>query len=125
MPENESYIQSLFAKRIGGDQFGKDTTIYKFEKIKRAKCAALKANPNKELFDMGVGEPDEIAYPGAIKVLQEEAAKPENRGYTDNGIQEYLERFYHEPGSWTEYLERIGLGQILDASRRGRSIYDD
>ena len=43
----------------------------------------------------------------------------------DKGIQEYLERFYYEPNSWTEYLERIGLGQILDASRRGRSIYDD
>ncbi len=89
MSDTESYIQSLFAKRLGGDQFGKDTTVYKFEKIKRAKRAALKANPNKELFDMGVGEPDEMAYPGVIKVLQEEAAKPENRGYTDNGIQEF------------------------------------
>jgi LL-diaminopimelate aminotransferase len=89
MPENESYIQSLFAQRMGGDKFGKDTTIYKFEKIKRAKRAAVDANPDKELFDMGVGEPDEMAYPGVIKVLQEEAAKPENRGYTDNGIQEF------------------------------------
>ncbi len=91
MSQNESYIQSLFAKRLGGDQFGKDTTIYKFEKIKRAKRAALKANPDKELFDMGVGEPDEMAYPGVIEVLQKEAAKPENRGYTDNGIQEFKE----------------------------------
>lgn len=89
MPDDESYIQSLFAQRMGGDQFGKDTTIYKFEKIKRAKRAALEANPDKELFDMGVGEPDEMAYPGVVKVLQEEAAKPENRGYTDNGIQEF------------------------------------
>ena len=89
MPEDESYIQSLFAQRMGGDQFGKDTTIYKFEKIKRAKRAALQANPDKELFDMGVGEPDEMAYPGVVTVLQEEAAKPENRGYTDNGIQEF------------------------------------
>jgi len=91
MSENESYIQSLFAQRLGGDQFGKDTTIYKFEKIKRAKRAALKANPDEELFDMGVGEPDEMAYPGVIEVLQKEAAKPENRGYTDNGIQEFKE----------------------------------
>jgi len=89
MSDNESYIQSLFAQRLGGDQFGKDTTIYKFEKIKRAKRAALKANPDKELFDMGVGEPDEMAYTGVVKVLQQEAAKPENRGYTDNGIQEF------------------------------------
>ncbi|MDA0691673.1 MAG: LL-diaminopimelate aminotransferase [Nitrospinae bacterium] len=89
MSDNESYIQSLFAQRLGGDQFGKDTKIYKFEKIKRAKRAALDENPGKDLFDMGVGEPDEKAYPGVIKTLQLEAEKPENRGYTDNGIQEF------------------------------------
>ena len=73
MSENESYIQSLFAKRLGGERFGKDTTIYKFEKIKRAKRAALSANPEKELFDMGVGEPDEMAFPKVVKALQLEA----------------------------------------------------
>jgi LL-diaminopimelate aminotransferase len=86
---DESYIQSLFADRIGGSQFGKDTKIYKFEKIKRAKRAAQDANPDKVLFDMGVGEPDEMADPGVIKTLQLEAEKPENRGYTDNGIEEF------------------------------------
>lgn len=86
MPSTESYIQNLFADRLGGSQFGKDTKIYKFEKIKRAKRAALEANPGKELFDMGVGEPDEMADAGVVKVLQAEAEKPENRGYTDNGI---------------------------------------
>ena len=30
------YLQEMFAERIGGNMFGKDTTIYKFEKIKRA-----------------------------------------------------------------------------------------
>ncbi len=86
---DESYIQSLFADRVGGDQFGKDTQIYKFEKIKRAKRETLEANPGKKLFDMGVGEPDEMADPGVIKTLQREAEKPENRGYTDNGIEEF------------------------------------
>ena len=86
---DESYIQSLFADRLGGSQFGKDTKIYKFEKIKRAKRAAQDANPEKVLFDMGVGEPDEMADPGVIKTLQLEAEKPENRGYTDNGIEEF------------------------------------
>jgi len=86
---DESYIQSLFADRLGGSQFGKDTKIYKFEKIKRAKRAAQDANPDKVLFDMGVGEPDEMADPGVIKTLQLEAEKPENRGYTDNGIEEF------------------------------------
>ncbi len=86
---DESYIQSLFADRLGGSQFGKDTKIYKFEKIKRAKRAAQKANPGKVLFDMGVGEPDEMADPGVVKTLQLETEKPENRGYTDNGIEEF------------------------------------
>ena len=86
---DESYIQSLFADRLGGSQFGKDTKIYKFEKIKRAKRAAQDANPDKVLFDMGVGEPDEMADPGVIKALQLEAEKPENRGYTDNGVEEF------------------------------------
>ena len=81
MSSTESYIQSLFADRLGGNQFGKDTKIYKFEKIKRAKRTALDANPGKELFDMGVGEPDEMADAGVVKALQTEAEKPENRGY--------------------------------------------
>jgi len=84
-----SYIQNQFASRLGGDQFGKDTKIYKFEKIKRAKRAALEANPGKELFDLGVGEPDEMAASGVVNALKLEAEKPENRGYTDNGIDEF------------------------------------
>lgn len=89
MSGKESYIQSLYANRLGGDAFGKDTTIYKFEKIKRAKRAALEARPDGELFDMGVGEPDEMAFPEVVKTLQLEAAKTENRGYADNGIEEF------------------------------------
>ena len=89
MTGKENYIQKLFADRLGGNKFGKDTKIYKFEKIKRAKRSAMDANPNKELFDLGVGEPDEMAFPGVIKTLQLEAEKPENRGYTDNGIEEF------------------------------------
>ena len=81
----ESYIQELFAERIGGNRYGKDTAIYKFEKIKRAKRAALAANPNGELFDLGVGEPDAMADAGIIETLYAEARKPENRGYADNG----------------------------------------
>jgi len=84
----ESYIQNLIAERIGGRMFGKDTKIYKFEKIKRAKAAAKAAHPGVELIDMGVGEPDEMAFPGVVKILQSEAEKPENRGYADNGIYE-------------------------------------
>jgi LL-diaminopimelate aminotransferase len=81
----ESYIQDLFAERIGGRRYGKDTAIYKFEKIKRAKRAAMEANPDAELFDLGVGEPDAMADAGIIETLYAEARKPENRGYADNG----------------------------------------
>src|SRR5512139_4055677 len=81
----ESYIQQLFAERIGGNQYGKGTAIYKFEKIKRAKRAALAANPGAEIIDMGVGEPDEMAFPETVAELHKEALKPENRGYADNG----------------------------------------
>ena len=40
--------ENLYANRIGGSNFGKDTTIYKFEKIKRAKAKAIESNPNLE-----------------------------------------------------------------------------
>jgi LL-diaminopimelate aminotransferase len=88
---SESYIQNLFAERIGGSGYGKGTAIYKFERIKRAKRAALAANPGAELIDMGVGEPDEMAFPQSIRALCEAVRKPENRGYADNGGQMYKE----------------------------------
>ena len=106
----ESYIQSLFADRLGGTQFGKDTKIYKFEKIKRAKRAAQKTNPGKELFDMGVGEPDEMAFPSVVKTLTLEAEKPENRGYTDNGIEEFKTAAIH-------YMENVFGVSGLDPAR--------
>lgn len=82
---SDSYIQNLFAERIGGKNYGKSTAIYKFEKIKRAKRAALAANPGAEIIDMGVGEPDEMAFPEVVETLHQAARKPENRGYADNG----------------------------------------
>ena len=84
-PMEESFIQELFAERIGGKNYGKSTAIYKFEKIKRAKAAARQAKPDVELLDLGVGEPDEMAFPEVIQTLSLEANKSENRGYADNG----------------------------------------
>lgn len=43
----------------------------------------------------------------------------------DAGAKAYLDRYYFEPRTWTDYLDRIGLAQVLDAQRRGSSIYDD
>lgn len=86
---SDPYIQNLFAERIGGKSYGKGTEIYKFEKIKRAKRAALNANPGTELIDMGVGEPDEMAFPESVEALCKAARNPENRGYSDNGAAPY------------------------------------
>ena len=81
----DSFIQNSFADRIGGRMYGKGTEIYKFEKIKRAKRAAVAAHPDVELIDMGVGEPDEMATADCVAALAAAAGKPENRTYADNG----------------------------------------
>ena len=73
-------VQQLFAKRIGGSNFGKDDTVYKFEKIKRAKRAAMQEHPGVELIDLGVGEPDGMTPSVVVEELAREAAVYENRG---------------------------------------------
>ena len=117
-----NYIQEMFAERVGGNKFGKDTKIYKFEKIKRAKRAAMEANPDKQLIDMGVGEPDWMAEPEVIETLYKEAKKWENRGYTDNGVTgfkaaaaKYMEKVYNTPklNPETEINHGIGSKPIL------------
>jgi LL-diaminopimelate aminotransferase len=119
---SESYIQGLFAERIGGSQYGKSQAIYKFEKIKRAKRAAMAANPGAEIIDLGVGEPDEMAFPEVVDKLCAEARKPENRGYADNGdavlkasAARYLERVCGVPGinPETEAVHSIGSKAAL------------
>jgi LL-diaminopimelate aminotransferase len=118
----ESYIQTRFAERIGGANYGKSTAIYKFEKIKRAKRAALAANPGAEIIDMGVGEPDEMAFPDVVSRLHDEARRPENRGYADNGdvvlkqaAARYLHRVCGVPGidPEVEVMHSIGSKAAL------------
>jgi glutaconate CoA-transferase subunit A len=41
------------------------------------------------------------------------------------GLKDYLDRYVYGPKSWTEYLSLIGMDEVLEATRRGRSIYDD
>jgi glutaconate CoA-transferase, subunit A len=43
----------------------------------------------------------------------------------EEGIRAYLDRYFHGPKSWTEYLDLLGLDELLDARRRGTSIHDD
>jgi LL-diaminopimelate aminotransferase len=115
-------MEIIVAERLGGKQFGKSTEIYKFEKIKRAKEAAMKNHPLIPIIDMGVGEPDRPADPGVVQVLADEAGKPENRFYADNGIPEfqaaaaqYLKQVYNVEGLNPEeqILHGIGSKSIL------------
>jgi LL-diaminopimelate aminotransferase len=85
----DPWFQSLFAERIGGINYGKGTDIYKFEKIKRAKRKALTEHPERKLLDFGIGENDDMADESVRAALNREANKVENRGYADNGIQNY------------------------------------
>ena len=119
---SESYVQELFADRIGGNQYGKSQGLYKFEKIKRARRAAMAAHPGAEIIDLGVGEPDEIAFPEVVERLCVEARKPENRGYADNGdavlksaAARYLERVCGVKGinAETEIVHSIGSKAAL------------
>src|SRR6202790_1488228 len=87
----DPWFQSLFAERIGGASYGKTTKIYKFEKIKRAKRAALSAHPERKLLDFGIGENDAMADPLVRDALKREVDKLENRGYADNGIAAFKE----------------------------------
>lgn len=111
----ESYIQGLFADRIGGSGYGKNTPIYKFEKIKRAKSAAKQAHPDREMIDMGVGEPDEPAPPVVVEILAREAGKAANRFYTDNGIPEFKE-------AAARYLKTLCGAQVDPATEVVHSI---
>lgn len=116
-----SFLQQNFADRLGGAKFGLDTTIYKFEKIKRAKREALAAHPGAEIIDMGVGEPDDMAFPAVVAALAAEAAKWENRTYADNGIAEFkqaaaqylLDQFAAKVDPETELCHAIGSKNAL------------
>src|SRR5438105_11658045 len=90
-PAADPWFQSRFAERIGGANHGKGTEIYKFEKIKRAKRAALAAHPERPILDFGIGENDDVADPLVREVAKREIDKLENRGYADNGIASFKE----------------------------------
>ena len=92
---SDPWFQHLFADRLGGANYGKGTEIYKFEKIKRAKRAALAAFPDRKLLDFGIGENDDMAADVVRASLKTEVDRVENRGYADNGIQEYKNAAAH------------------------------
>ena len=117
-----NFFDDKISERLGGINFGKSTVIYKFELIKRAKAAAKLVHPDINLIDMGVGEPDWPADELVVKSLAEEAGKPENRWYADNGIPEfqeaaakYLEKVYGLKGinAQEQIVHRIGSKPVL------------
>ncbi len=102
----DPWFQPLFAERLGGANYGKGTEIYKFEKIKRAKRQALAAHPERQLLDFGIGENDDMADALVRDVLKREADRVENRGYADNGIQDFK-------NAAAEFMQRV-FGVKLD-----------
>lgn len=115
------YVQDKIAERLGGQDFGKSTKLYKFALIKKAKAEAVAEHPDLPLIDMGVGEPDKPADAEVVRVLAREAGKPENRWYADNGIIEfqeaaagYMEKVYQVKNLSPEnILHGIGSKPIL------------
>src|SRR5271156_5726212 len=91
LPPSDPWFQTLFAERMGGANYGKGTEIYKFEKIKRAKRAALAAHPERKLLDFGIGENDDMADSLVRAALKREVDRLENRGYADNGTAAFKE----------------------------------
>src|SRR6516225_2643919 len=107
----DPWFQYLFADRMGGVNYGKGTEIYKFEKIKRAKRAALAAHPKRRLLDFGIGENDDMADPLVRDTLKREVDKLENRGYADNGIAAFKE-------AGAAFMKRT-FGVTLDPTTEG------
>jgi LL-diaminopimelate aminotransferase len=103
---SDPWFQPLFAERLGGANYGKGTEIYKFEKVKRAKRKALAEHPERKLLDFGIGENDDMADALVRDVLKREADRVENRGYADNGIQDFKD-------AATEFMQRT-FGVKLD-----------
>jgi glutaconate CoA-transferase, subunit A len=40
------------------------------------------------------------------------------------GMQQYLDKYVYGPESWTDFLDLIGIGEVLAAARAGTNIYD-
>jgi LL-diaminopimelate aminotransferase len=104
--DNDPWFQSLFADRIGGQNYGKGTDLYKFEKIKRAKRAALRDHPERRLLDFGIGENDAMADTLVRETLKREVDRLENRGYADNGIQAFKD-------AAAAFMQKV-FGVVLD-----------
>jgi LL-diaminopimelate aminotransferase len=101
-------IQNNIAKRMGGRAFGKTEGVYKFAKIKAAKREAVAAHPERQIIDMGVGEPDWTADDSVLDRLNTESRVSGNRFYADNGIPEFQQ-------ACIKYMEdQYGVGSLSE-----------
>jgi LL-diaminopimelate aminotransferase len=102
------FIQNSIAKRMGGRAFGKTEGVYKFAKIKAAKREAVAAHPERQIIDMGVGEPDWTADDSVLDRLNTESRVSGNRFYADNGIPEFQQ-------ACIKYMEdQYGVGSLSE-----------
>ncbi|AOT71101.1 LL-diaminopimelate aminotransferase [Geosporobacter ferrireducens] len=116
------FVQENIAERLGGINFEPSKKSYKFAKIKKMKAAVSAMYPHIPIIDLGIGEPDLPADSSIVNTLFQEAGKPENRWYADNGILpfqeaagQFLEKFYavHDIDPQREILHGIGSKPIL------------
>ena len=63
------------------------------------------------------------AYEPMMKHM--EAYVAQVNGDPVGGMRDYLERHFHGPSSWNEFLSLIGMDEVIAASQKGRSIYND
>ncbi len=89
--DHQINLQKLFAERIGGENYGKVSKVFKFTLIDNAKKAFLRDYPGVKLIDMGVGEPEERAPENVIAALSSAAAVKANRIYPNNGTAPFKE----------------------------------
>ena len=40
------------------------------------------------------------------------------------GMKQYLDKYVYGPKSWNDFLDLIGIDQVIAAARAGASIYD-
>lgn len=43
----------------------------------------------------------------------------------DEGMRDYLEKYVYGPKTWNDFLELIGMDEIMKSGQMGRSIYND
>jgi glutaconate CoA-transferase subunit A len=78
------------------------------------------------VVEVPYGSAPHECYGGYEPMMQHlEAYVAQVNGDPIRGLKDYLDRYVYGPKSWTEFLSLIGMDEVLDATQRGRSIYDD